>query len=418
MNRKQLVILIVVLVVLGIAGVRVYQRNQTSWQGGGRQGAALKLLGDLPVNDVATIVIKGGTNQLDLVKKDGLWRVKERNDYPANFSEISGFLLKAADLKAAQTEEIGASQLGRYKLLPPGQATNTAVLVELRDSNGKVIKSLLLGKTHMRKSEGRPSPMGEMGENEGFPDGRYVMVGMGAKTVAVVSDPLSNLEAKPDLWLNKDFFKVEKIRSIAVVFPVATNSWKVTRDTESATDWKLAEAKPGEQLDSSKTSSFSYALNAPSFSDVLPVDTKPEQTGLDKPTIITLDTFDNFTYTLKLGQKTNDNLPMVVTVSAQIPKERTLGKDEKAEDKARLDKEFKETQKKVEDKLSQEKSFEKWVYLVSNWTVDSLLKERAQLFVEKKEEPKKDAKPAATDFPKEEDLPALPAVPKPDDEKK
>jgi hypothetical protein len=418
MNRKQLVILIVVLVVLGIAGVRVYQRNQTSWQGGGRQGAALKLLGDLPVNDVAAIVVKGGTNQLDLVKKDGLWRVKERNDYPANFSEISGFLLKAADLKAAQTEEIGASQLGRYKLLPPGHATNTAVLVELRDSNGKVIKSLLLGKTHMRKSEGRPSPMGEMGENEGFPDGRYVMVGTGAKTVAVVSDPLSNLEAKPDLWLNKDFFKVEKIRSIAVVFPVATNSWKVTRDTESATDWKLAEAKPGEQLDSSKTSSFSYALNAPSFSDVLPADTKPEQTGLDKPTIITLDTFDNFTYTLKLGQKTNDNLPMVVTVSAQIPKERTPGKDEKAEDKARLDKEFKETQKKVEDKLSQEKSFEKWVYLVSNWTVDSLLKERAQLLVEKKEEPKKDAKPAATDSSKEEDLPALPAVPKPDDEKK
>ena len=59
--------------------------------------------------------------------------------------------------------------------------------------------------------------MGEMGDNEGLPDGRYVMVGTGAKTVAVVSDPLSNLEAKPDLWLDKDFFKVEKIRSIAVV---------------------------------------------------------------------------------------------------------------------------------------------------------------------------------------------------------
>ena len=75
MNRKQLSILIVVLVVLGIAGLVIYQRNQTSWQGGGRQGAALKLLGDLPVNDVATIVIKGGTNQLDLVKKDGLWQI-------------------------------------------------------------------------------------------------------------------------------------------------------------------------------------------------------------------------------------------------------------------------------------------------------------------------------------------------------
>jgi hypothetical protein len=417
MNRKQFFILLVLVVVLGIAGLVLRQRNQTSWQGSGRQGAALKLLGDLPVNDVAAIVIKGGTNELDLVRKDNLWRVKQRNDYPANFSEISSFLLKAADLKAVQTEEIGPSQLGRYKLLPPGPATNTAVLVELRDQGGKVIKSLLLGKTHMRKSEGRPSPMGEMGDNEGWPDGRYVMVGTGAKTLAVVSDPLSNLEAKPDSWLNKDFFKVEKIRSIAVTYPVATNSWKVTRDTETASEWKLADAKPDEKLDSSKTSSFSYALSSPSFNDVLPGDTKPEQAGLDKPTVVTIDTFDDFTYTLKLGQKTNDNVPLVVAVTAQIPKERTPGKDEKPEDKARLDKEFKEKQKKLEDKLSQEKSYEKWIYLVSNWTVDSLLKDRAQLLVEKKEEPKKDEQPAATDSAKKEDTPGLPAELKPDEKK-
>src|SRR5512137_1419696 len=109
MNRKQFFILLVLVVVLGIAGLVLRQRDQTSWQGSGRQGATLKLLGELPVNDVAAIVIKGGTNQLDLVRKDNLWRVKQRNDYPANFSEISSFLLKAADLKAAQTEEIGAS---------------------------------------------------------------------------------------------------------------------------------------------------------------------------------------------------------------------------------------------------------------------------------------------------------------------
>ena len=412
MNRKQLLILLGLVVVLGIVGLALHKRNQTSWQGSGRQGAASKLLGELPVNDIASIVITGGTNELDLVRQDNLWRVKQRNDYPANFTEISSFLLKAADLKAIQTEEIGPSQLGRYKLLPPGLATNTAVLLELRDQGGKVIKSLLLGKTHMRKSEAQPSPMGEMGGNEGFPDGRYVMVGTGAKTLAVVSDPLSNVEAKPDAWLNKDFFKVEKIRSLAVAYPAATNSWKVTRDTETATDWKLADAKPEEKLDSSKTSGFSYALGSPSFADVLPADTKPEQVGLDKPTVVTIDTFDNFTYTLKLGQKTNDNLPMVVAVAAQIPKERTPGKDEKPEDKAKLDKEFKDKQKKFEDKLSQEQSYGKWTYLVSNWTVDSLLKERNQLMAEKK-----DDKTASTELDKKEELAVPAAQPKPDAKK-
>src|ERR1019366_228445 len=177
-------------------------------------------------------------------------------------------------------------------------------------------------------------------------------------------DPLSNLEAKPDQWLNKEFFKVEKIRSVAVTFPVATNSWKVTRDSETSSDWKLADAKPEEKLDSAKTSSFSYALSSPSFNDVLPADTKPEPAGLDKPTVVTLDTFEDFTYTIKLGQKTNDNVPMLAVVTAQIAKERTPGKDEKPEDKTRLDKEFKDKQKKLEDKLIQEQAYGKWDIVV------------------------------------------------------
>jgi hypothetical protein len=398
MNQKQLILLLVVVVALGAAGLWLYKGRESSWKGSTKE-TTNKLLGDLPVNDVAQIVIKGGTNELDLVKKDNLWRVKQRDDYPANYSEISGFLLKAADLKAAQTEEIGPSMLGRYKLLPPGLASNTAVLVELNDQNGKPIKTMLLGKTHMRKTEGRPSPMGDFGENEGYPDGRYVMVGTGSKTVSVISDPLGNIEAKPDQWLNKDFFKVEKIRSIAVTYPAATNSWKVTRDTETANDWKLSEPKPGEQLDASKTSSFSYALNSPSFSDVLPASTTPEQAGLDKPTVVTLDTFDNFTYTLKVGQKTNDNVPITLTVAAQLLKERTAGKDEKPEDKTKLDKEFKDKQQKLEEKLAQDKNYEKRIYLVSSWTVDSVLKDRSQLMAEKKEEPKKEETPASTGTP-------------------
>src|ERR1035441_5034370 len=90
MNRKQLLILVVLVVVLGVVGLVLHQRNQTSWQGGSRRGGGAKLLGDLPVNDVTTIVIKGGTNELDLVKQDNLWRVKQRNDYPARSERRRG----------------------------------------------------------------------------------------------------------------------------------------------------------------------------------------------------------------------------------------------------------------------------------------------------------------------------------------
>jgi len=386
MNRNQLTLLLFLVVVLGLAGLMVYNK-QNDVRSTGDPAIGKKLLGDLPVNDVAHIALMQDTNQLNLVKTDGLWRVRERNDYPANYSQISDFLLKARDLKIVQSERVGRSQLPRLDLVP-GRGTNAALVVDLKDKDDKELQSLLLGKKHMQKSKS-PSPFGDMGDS-GWPDGRYVKVGSNSDTVALISEALANIEPKPDQWLNKDFIKVEKVRSIDVNFPAATNSWKLTRDTETA-EWKLADAKPGEQLDSSKTSSVSNPLSSPSFNDV---DTKsaPGQLGLDKPTVVTLGTFDDFTYTLKIGQKTNDNFPLALTVAANLPKERTPGKDEKPEDKTRLDKEFKDKQQKLEEKLNQEKACEKWVYLVSSWTVDPLLKERSQLLVEKKEEPKKDQK--------------------------
>jgi hypothetical protein len=406
MNRKQFIILLVLVIVVGIAGIQLRKKEGASWESG-NASIGKKLLGDLPVNDVAHLAIKQGTNEMNLDKKDDLWRVRERNDYPANYSSISDFLRKIPDLKTVQSERVGPSQLSRLGLAP-GQGTNAALVVEFKDAAGKPMRSLLLGKDHMKKSN-RPSPMGE---DESWPDGRWVKVG-DSDSAALISDALSNIEPKPDGWLNKDFFKVDKIHSIAVAFPVTTNSWQVSRDTESA-EWKLAGAKPGEQLDSSKTSSLSGALGSPTFNDV-DTGAKPEQLGLGKPTVVTLDTFDHLTYTIKVGQKTNDNYPLMVSVAAQFPKERTPSKDEKPEDKAKLDKEFKESQKKqkkLEDKLAQEQSYGKWVYLVSSWSVDPVLKERAQLLVEKKEEPKKDEKPAASLAPPTPEPPAHSAAAK------
>src|SRR6185369_14974550 len=154
-----------------------------------------------------------------------------------------------------------------------------------------------------------------------------------------------------------------------------------------------------------KASSVANPLGSPSFSDVS-TSTTPE--NLEKPTLATIETFENLTYSLKVGQKTNDNYPLALTVAAQLPKERTPGKEEKPEDKDKLDKEFKEKQKKLEEKLAHEKTFTKWTYLVSGWTVDSLMKERAQLLEEKKPEEKAgDQKPNGE--PKE--APPLPSLP-------
>ena len=396
MNRKQLAILLVLVIVLGGAGLLLRKKQAASWKGA-NPSIGQKLLGNFPVNDVTRIDIKQGTNELNLVKQDDLWRVRERNGYPANYSEISDFLIKARDLKIVQSENLGPSQWPRLALVA-GQGTNAALEVKFLGQNDKPIKTLFFGKMHTKKSN-RQSPYGDMGGGD-WPDGRFVRAGGDSGNVVLISETFANIEPRPEQWLDRDFFKVERVRSVAVLFPVATNSWKLTRDTATA-EWKLADAKPGEQLDSARTAGVSNPLNSPSFVDVA-TSAGPEMLGLDKPIVATLEAFDNFTYTVKVGQKTNDNYPIAYTVTAQFPKERMPGKDEKPEDKARLDKEFKDTQKKLEEKFAQEKAGEKWIYLVSTWTLDTLLKERSQLFVEKKEGPKQDDKSTATEASKPE----------------
>src|SRR5437879_2184934 len=213
-NRKQLTVLLVLVLVLGGAGLLIRNKENAALKSGDPV-IGKKLLGEFPVNDVAHIAIKQDTNELNLVKKDDLWRVRERSEYPANYTEISDFLLKARDLKIVQHERVGPTQLPRLSLVA-GRGTDPALTVDLIRQPGKA---------------------------------------------SGVANPLSS----------------------------------------------------------------------PGFVDVLP-SAKPEALGLDKPTVVTVGTFDNFTYTLKVGQKTNDDFPLAMTVSAQFQKERTPGKDEKPED--------------------------------------------------------------------------------------
>ena len=378
MKGKQLLILLVLVIVLGAAGYVLQRRNQATWTQSPELGGRKVL--EFPINDVARILFKTTGSELNIVKKNDEWTVRERADYPANFEQVSGVLRKLWELKPVQEVKVGPSQMSRLELVEPGQGEASGTLVELKDKDGKNLAAVLLGKKFLRKSEG---PMPEM---SGFPAGRYVMPVGGKNKVSLVSETFEDVETKPERWLQRDFIKIENPKSITLAGQIEPMHWTLSRDTATA-EWKLADAKPEEKLDSGKTSSLATLFSSPSFKDVLAPDAKPEETGLDKPSMVTIETFDNFTYTLKIGKLTNEAYPMQIAVIANLSKERSPGKDEKPEDKTRLDEEFKTTHKRLEDKLAAEKKFEQRPYLIEKFTVEPLLKERTALLVEKKPEP-------------------------------
>jgi hypothetical protein len=375
MNRKQLISLVVIGVVVAAFWVFTQKKEQGEYRTSSEK-MGQKLLPDLPINDVTTLTFKQAKSELNLVQNDSGWVVKDRGDYPANFANLRELLIKFSELKV--TKPISSPRLAQLELLPLDKSPSTQV--EFKDAKGKSLKTLLLGAKHMRETE---SPYG----GGPMPDGRYVMVDNDEKKVALINDALNNAEPRASEWLNKDWFKVENLRSITITSTNATNSWKLSKDSET-NEWKLADIKADEHVDTAKLSPITTALSSPTFDD-LATNSAPDITGLDKPLLAKLETADGFTYDVKIGKKlADDNYFMQVAVSAALPKERTPGKDEKPEDKAKLDKEFNEKKVKLEQKLKAEKAFEKWTYVVGAWTIDPLLKERKDLMAEKKEEPK------------------------------
>lgn len=380
MNRKQLTLLVVLGVVLGGLGWLAWKKQQQPYADSTAKMGS-KVLPNLAVNDIEQVTITQAKGGLTLAKQDGTWVVRSRGDYPANFDSLRDLLIKFAELKVAKPVTVGPSRLPALELVAPDKGNGT--LVEFKDKAGKVLQSVLLGAKSMREGGG-DSPFG----GGGFPNGRYLMVGTDIATAALVTEPFAQAEPKAEEWLNKEWFKVERLKSVGVVTTNATNNWKLVRENETGS-WKLVDAKAGEELDASKSGSSTGALSFPSFNDVA---TNAAAAGFDKPAVTaTLETFDGFTYTVKIGAKSGEeNYHFQMAVAGNFPTQRTPGKDEKPEDKDRLDKDFAATVKKNEDRLKNEKAYEKWTYLVSKWTVDALLKERKDLLADKKDEAKKD----------------------------
>jgi hypothetical protein len=373
MKTKQFVILVVLAAILGGGGLMVLKNRSEAYHQSSRQLGG-KLLADFDVNSVYGLRISQGTNLLNIARNGDNWVVKERGGYPANFGEIADFVRKLAELKMAQPIQIGATRLPLLGLTKEAGTT-----VELLGKDEKPIRTLILGTNHVRGG-GDDSPMGR----GGFPDGRYVQAGTGLDGIALVADPLSSANAKPEEWVSKEFFKVEQPVSVEVTHPESTNSFRLVRTNEFS-DWKLEGATLGEELDKNKLYSYNTLFSGPSFNDVV-INPEPEKLGLDHPVTAVIQTLAGFRYKLKLGKADGDNYAVQVGVDANLTRERTPGAEEKKEDKERLDKEFKEKQAKLEEKLKNEQAFGKWTFTVTKYTVDALLKKRSELLADKKAE--------------------------------
>jgi hypothetical protein len=373
MKAKQLLILCVVLAVA--AGIGFYLRNQrrAAWQPSGT-ASGQKVLGEFDPNAVLSVTLDaGGGAKVTAVKSESRWVVKEREDFPADFDKVGSLVRQLWELKAVQQVPATEAQFPRLGLVPPGEkaADGSGVSIALAGKDDKPVARLLLGKTHYRGGDGD----GEGGG--GIAAGRYVLATGGEKTMPVlVSETFSNVEAKPEQWISKEFVKAEGITSVEVAGTEEGVRWKLSRPAGNGT-WELDGAAGEEKLDSTKIPSIDSLLGSPRFTDVA---VGPDAAkGLETPSRIDVATGDGFRYGFEVGALDGDRYPVRISVSAGLAENREAKPDEKPEEKEKLDKEFADRKAELAAKLEREKKFEGRVFFVPQYSLKPLLVKRSDL---------------------------------------
>jgi hypothetical protein len=270
-----------------------------------------RVLGDFAVNDVASVAISGPDGRVTLKRGDSGWGVAERADYPTDFERISELILRLSDLEAVQSVPVAESDYGVLALRTKGEnipREEAGTNVELQDSAGKTLASLVLGKTHMT------APQGIRPEIGGTANGRYVLPGSSRDNAYLVSETFSDLQTTPGSWIDKTFVRPAMPRRVEV--KSTDGSWILQRDV-SGGQWTMEGLRKGQSLDMTKAMSVDSMFTGMAVADVPdgPDDArvKPLQ---EKPVTVTADTFDGIRYTLTIGRGDGDNLPVKVSAEA------------------------------------------------------------------------------------------------------
>lgn len=365
MKKHHLLLLVAAAIVVGLGGIYFQISRSAAWNESKTDRSVFQ---NLAINDVTKIQIRSSASTVTLEKKGAEWRVAERADYPADFEKIRDLIKTLWSLRAGQEMQVGPSQFGRLKVLPPGQGSDTGIEIDLKGEKEANIASLIVGKSVDRSDNATGAAA----------SGRFVFSPAVKDRVYLVSETFFSIDPlSVGPWLDKTFIVPGDLKEIDQAAWSNNPGWKIIRDDPKA-DWRLENLQLGEALDKSFAQSVSNF--SPSFTDVRPASTSPDETGLNDPFQIRIKAFDGFTYDLLVGKQGPDKTRYIqVRVSADLPSVRTPDPKESQEDKKKKDEEFDKRNADLKQRLEKEKRFEKWVFLVPDWSLEQILKRRNEI---------------------------------------
>lgn len=419
MNNRTVATLWIIAAVLGLAVATLKFVQGRGQQESTDRKPGETLFASFPATDIAHIEIEGADSTATLAKKDGAWTVAERDDYPANNRNVNDLVRTLSELKVTQGIQAGPSFAPRFGMdTTASNSESRGITATFKDAAGKELATISFGKNLESVSA---SPFG------GGASGRYIRNHADESGFYAVSEIFGTLTDQPNNWLDDEFIRLEKIKSIALSKPASDDiDWTVTRDDE-ATDFQFANASNGEKADPAATAPLKSLLSFARFDDVVPAAEIDKRATPEKLQTATVTTFEGFTYTITLQPAkpvedsstdpeseapASDNYLFSFQVAAELPSERKKTEGESEDEAAAADQIFTERLEFLTERLEKSRKLEGRTFEISKFTLEALLKDRAALISQApaSDEPQVPApSPGTTAFTPPIEIPARPA---------
>ena len=314
-----------------LVGVAVVLGVAAYFVASGSKPSAPKLNGKaiLPGLNAADVARIEIGDKLALAAGEKGWVVESLYGYPASRDKIAENLLKLTELKVGQVAR--------------GRKLGTETAVTLKDASGKAVAELKLGDSHSKKPTGQAAMYGG-----GYPDGRYVE--FNGETV-LVKDTLDAFDGDAKKWCETRIASIQSSDVTAVSYRRGDELVELEKGTNST--WVLKGLGPKEELDTSKTYSLDSALSYLDFNSVADPKLTEAELGFSTGAV----------YTVTVKEGTN-SVKRVAHVGNKV--------------KDGTDRYF-----RLDDG--------KWVFTISSYSAENMMKKRSDL-VKVKEEPKKEEK--------------------------
>jgi len=381
MKFKTLALLLIILAVLAGTGLLITRLNRPQ---GEEREMGKPLFKNLPVNDIASVVVQAAGESVALARKGDQWVVRDRFDYPADFNKMADLVRKFKDLKIGRSFEATDATRKRLSLKAPddpeASQAEKAKSLRFESDQGDPIARILLGQT--RKT----------GQDRAYPNGQYLMVGEEPR-VYLVDQHFALLQTSPRDWLMKELLKVPAAEVQKIIctgkdgkMPIFT----LQRKTPGQ-DLALSDPPKDRRVDGSAVNKLAGALSSLSLEDV--EQAVPAEDDAKTSSRLAYHLFNGTVYHVRTARdpETEERYLMNLAVEFQaVEKETGTGGSEGSKEESK--KEEKKPEKSPEEIAleagNQNERFRPWRFVIPEWKHDAFIMDMDKLL----ESPDKDKK--------------------------